>query len=121
MRKRSGAPRRLIIFCTCLLAVPTVAHMLYGAPENATLEDYIPLFTAGAVLGAFHLVLRPLLRLIAAPLGCMTLGLSGTVIDIALIYITDHFVDQFYVPDFLFALLTALLVNTITAFVGARR
>ena len=121
MRNRSKPPRRTLIFITCLLAVPTMACILYGVPENAGLETFRPLLIMGAVLGLAHLVLRPLLRIITAPLGCLTFGLSGTAIDIALIYVADRFVEGFYVPDFLFALLTALFINTVTAFVGARR
>lgn len=121
MRNRSKPPRRTLIFLTCLLTVPTMACMLYGVPENANLETFQPLLLMGAALGLAHLVLRPLLRIITAPLGCLTFGLSGTAIDIALIYVADHFAEGFKVPDFLFALLTALLINAVAAFVGARR
>lgn len=121
MRKRANMPRRLLIFLTCVLAVPTVACILYGAPPKGNLHEYMPMLTAGAALGIAQLLLRPLLRLITAPLGCMTLGLSGTAIDIGLIYLVDYFVDGFYVPGFLYALLTALTINAITAFIGARR
>jgi len=121
MRNRSKPPRRMLIFLTCLLAVPTMASIMYGIPKNADFETFRPLLIMGAVLGVAHLVLRPLLRFITAPLGCLTFGLSGTVIDIVLIYLADRFVESFYVPEFLFALLTALLINAITAFVGARR
>ena len=121
MRNRSKPPRRTLIFLTCLLAVPTMACILYGVPENADFETFRPLLIMGAALGLAHLVLRPLLRIITAPLGCLTFGLSGTAIDIALIYLADHFVEGFHVPGFLFALLTALLINAAAAFVGARR
>lgn len=121
MRNRSKPPRKTLIFLTCLLTVPTVATILYGAPENAGLEAYAPLLIMGAALGIAHLILRPLLRIITAPLGCLTFGLSGTVIDIGLIYLADHFAEGFQVPDFFFALLTALLINAIAAFVGGRR
>lgn len=121
MQKRSKPPRRTLIFLTCLLAVPTMACMLYGIPENPDIETFRPLLLMGAALGIAHLVLRPVLRIITAPLGCLTFGLSGTAIDIALIYLADHFAEGFKVPDFLFALLTALLINAVAAFVGARR
>lgn len=121
MRRNARPPRRTLIFLTCLLSVPTVATILYGAPENPSLEAYAPLLIMGAVLGIAHLVLRPLLRFITAPLGCLTFGLSGTAIDVGLIYLTDLFVEEFYVPEFLYALTTALLINAVAAFVGARR
>lgn len=121
MRRKVKSPRGMMVFLTCLLAVPTTACILYGMPNQIDLPTFAPLLTAGAILGLAHLVLRPLLRIITAPLGCLTLGLSGTVIDVALIYLSAHFVDDFQVPGFGYALLTAILINAITAFVGARR
>ena len=121
MRKRVKPPRRTIIFLTCLLALPTVACLMYGMPENAGFESFRPMLAAGALLGLAHLLLRPLLRIITAPLGCLTFGLSGTVIDIALIYLCAHFVEGFSIPGFLYALLSAMFINAVTAFTGARK
>ena len=121
MSGKRKAPRGTLIFLTCLLAVPTVAGIMYGWPAKLTLETLAPALATGCVLGAGHLLLRPLLRLITAPLGCMTLGLSGTAIDVGLIYLSARIVPDFYVPGFGYALLTALLINAVTCFVGARR
>ena len=33
MGGRVNPPRRTLIFLTCLLAVPTVSHLIYGAPD----------------------------------------------------------------------------------------
>lgn len=118
---RVKSPRHALIFLSCLLSVPTVYCMLYGSPETADISAFAPLLAMGAILGLAHLLVRPLLRIITAPLGCLTLGLSGTVIDVALIYLSASFVRGFHTPDFLYALLTALLINAITAFVGARK
>jgi len=121
MSRKNKPPRNFIIFLTCVMAVPTMACILYGMPAQADMAAFKPLLIAGAVLGAMHVILRPLLRLITAPLGCITFGLSGTVIDVVMIYLSARFVDGFYVPEFLFALLTAILINAVTAFVGVRR
>lgn len=121
MARNIKKPRRTLVFLTCVLAVPTVACIMYGTPERMDLNTFAPLLSCGCVLGLAHLILRPLLRIITAPLGCLTLGLSGTVIDIALIYLSARFVQGFYVPGFLYALLTALLINAVSCFVGARR
>jgi len=121
MRRKVKPARSTLVFFTCLLAVPTIACLMYGMPQNADLETFAPLLATGTVLGLGHLILRPLLRLITAPLGCLTFGLSGTAIDIALIYFSASFVRGFYVPDFSYALLTAIAINAITAFTGARR
>ena len=121
MRRRVKPGRSTLIFFICVLAVPTMACMLYGTPENADLQTFAPLLATGTLLGLGHLLLRPLLRLITAPLGCLTFGLSGTAIDIGLIYLSAHYVRGFHVPDFSFAFFTALLINAMAAVSGARK
>lgn len=121
MHKKKSPSRWALVFLTCVLAVPTVACMMYGTPDTIDLPTFAPLLAAGTLLGLAHIFLRPLLRLVTAPLGCLTLGLSGTAIDVALIYVCAYFVQGFYVPGFLYALLTALLINAVCAFVGGRR
>ena len=110
-----------LLFLTCVLAVPTVSHLLYGTPSTNDLPTIMPYLLAGAALGLAHLILRPLLRLITAPLGCMTFGLSGTAIDVALIYLSGRFIPEFHVPNFAYALVTAIFINLISALVGARK
>lgn len=121
MRKNMKKPRRTLVFLTCVLAVPTVAFLMYGMPARMDFPTFAPLLGCGCVLGLAHLMLRPLLRIITAPLGCLTLGLSGTVIDVALIYFSARFVRGFEMPGFLYALLTALFINAVACFVGGRR
>ena len=116
-----GMSRTTLVFLTCLLAVPTVASILYGEPRSLDMDALAPYLTTGAALGVMHLLVRPLLRIITAPLGCITFGLSGTVIDVGLIYLSARLVRGFQVPEFLYALLTALLINAVVAFVGNRR
>ena len=121
MRRNSKAPRGTLIFCCCVLAVPTVYCILNGWPERLDLNAFAPLLATGAVLGVAHLILRPLLRIITAPLGCLTFGLSGTAIDVALIYLSARLVPGFPTPAFLCALLTALLINAVVALTCRRR
>ena len=66
------------------------------------------------------MILRPILRLITLPLGCLTFGLSGTVIDVALIYLSGSFVRGFEVPSLLYALLSAVMINVVSAVAGRR-
>lgn len=120
MAGKSKAPRLTLVFLTCVLAVPTVPGLIYGEPELTNLEASQPYLMVGAALGLCHLFLRPLLRLLSAPLGCLTLGLSGTVIDVALIYICAHVVPDFPTPELLCAVLTALLINAVAASLGRR-
>ena len=48
-------------------------------------------------------------------LEALTLGMFGMVIDVGLIYACDWLVDGFAVPGLLYAVLTAILINTVCA------
>lgn len=115
MRRRSGGGF-LVLLC-CVLAMPTVACIMGRLEWTADKASFAPYLTSGAILGLAHLILRPLLRLITLPLGCLTLGLSGTLIDIALIYLSAGLVRDFAVPSLLYAALTALLINVVSALI----
>ena len=121
MGRRVNAPRGTLVVLTCLLAVPTVSYLIYGAPDMSDRAAAVPYLAVGAALGVLQLMLRPVLRLVSAPLGCLTLGLSGTAIDVALIYLSARMVPGFPMPEFLCALLTALLINVVSVIVGGRR
>ena len=120
MKKKKGG-RFTITFLCCVLAVPTVAIMFGVYEGELTLQKLSPALVTGALLGVAHLVLRPILRVVFAPLGCLTLGLFGMVIDVGLLYGCDYFVKGFAVPSLLYAVLTAVLINAICAAVGARK
>ena len=120
MRKRRGG-RWTIIFLTCTLAVPTVAALMGFYGPTPTLAQLRPALVTGALLGLAHLVLRPLLRVLFAPLGCLTLGLFGMVIDVGLLYGCGYLVEGFEVPGLLYAVLTAMLINAMCAIAGGRR
>lgn len=124
MRRISARPSRgFVVMATCMLAVPTVACIMQfiSIRSQRDLELAVPYLIVGAALGLAHLILRPLLRLLTAPLGCLTFGLSGTVIDVALIYLSARVLPAFQVPSLLYALLTAILINGICAFAAGRR
>ena len=110
-----------LILLTCILAVPTVGLLMGLYPGEPDLRAMAPALLTGAVLGVAHLILRPVLRLFFSPLGCLTLGLFGLVIDLALIYLSAAFVEGFTVPGLPFALSTALLVNLICAVAAGRK
>jgi len=111
--KKGGA---WLVFLACVLAMPTAVALLPGivadTPQQAVL--------AGALLGFAHLLIRPVLRIISAPIGCVTLGLFGLVIDVALIYSCDYFVEGFAVIDWTHAIMAAVLVNCMCLIAGRR-
>lgn len=112
----SRATRYWFVFLCCVLAVPTCVYGfgILQADQPATAV------IAGALLGVAHIFLRPILRLVTKPIGCMTLGLFGLAIDVALVYGCAYFLDGFAVTGFVNALLCALLVNFACLVVGGR-
>ena len=121
--KRRKSP--FLVFLCCVLAVPTCGVLvgdlvLPGAWTEATLSLLRPWLTVGVLLGAAHLLVRPILRLLSAPIGCLTLGLFGLVIDVGLIYACAALVDGFQISGILYALLTAVMINAISAVVAGR-
>ena len=124
MRRSSARPSRsFVVMATCILAAPTVACIMQfiSIHSQAELKLAVPYLIVGTALGIAHLILRPVLRLITAPLGCLTFGLSGTAIDVGLIYLSARVLPAFQVPSLLYALLTAILINGICAIAGGRR
>ena len=120
MKKRRGSRSTIIMLC-CTLAVPTVATIMGVYGGQPTLQQAMPALATGAMLGVAHLLLRPVLRLLFAPLGCLTLGLSGTGIDLALLYLCAWRIEGFEIPGLLYALLTSLVINTVCAVAAGRR
>lgn len=120
MKRKSGPKWGLIMAC-CILAVPTVGQILGYYPPEWNLDTLRPALLVGGVLGLSHIALRPILRLLFAPVGCLTLGLFGLVIDVALIYLSAALVQGFTVPSPAYAVITALLINLICAVAAGRR
>ena len=120
MNKKHGG-RWSIIFLCCTLAVPTVAMMMGMYGGVPTMKEAAPALVTGMLLGIAHIFLRPVLRLISAPLGCLTLGLFGMVIDVGLLYWCGYLVQGFEVPGLLYAVLTAVLINAVCAVARGRK
>ena len=118
-KKRRGG--WAVIFLCCTLAVPTVGCLMGLYPRPLALEPLRPALATGAILGLAHIFIRPLLRIISAPLGCLTLGLFGSVIDVGLLYVCASFVEGFEVPGLLYAVLTAFLINAVCAVAAGRK
>ncbi len=113
MRKGS---RAAIVFACCVLAIPTCVEMLDGF-QSASLAASIAM---GALLGTVHVAVRPIIRILSIPIGCLTMGLIQPVIDIALLYACAHFVEGFAITNPLHALLAVILINAVCA-IGAGR
>lgn len=109
--------RIFITFLCCVLAVTTCPYLLSGI----TVTDPMQAVTAGTLLGLAYLIIRPLMRLLTLPLGCLTLGLFNLVLDVVLIWGCGQLIEGFNVAHILDALLASVLVNSVCAISGGFR
>ena len=116
MPMRKGS-KSAIVFACCLLAMPTCVQLLDGFHA----ENMESALVMGALLGALHVAVRPILRVVSVPLGCLTLGLIQPLIDLALLYLCDHAVAGFSITSPLHAVIAVMLVNTISFIAAGRR
>ena len=59
----------------------------------------LSLLIGAAVLTCLNLILRPVLRLISAPLVWLTLGLFNIVINMFLLWLADRFLAELIIQD----------------------
>ena len=109
--------RTFVTFICCIMAMVTCPYLLPGI----TVTEPMQAVAAGTLLGVAYLVIRPVMRLLTLPLGCLTLGLFNMVIDVALIWGCGMLIDGFAVAGIMDALLAAILVNSVCAIVGGFR
>ncbi len=109
--------RYAIAFLCCVLAMPTCVKLLPGFESNGLL----PAVFAGVLLGIAHLLVRPIIRVATAPIGCLTLGLIQPLIDMGLIYACDRFAAGFSAGNIIELLLAVVLINATTFIAAGRR
>ena len=103
-----------VTFLCCVLGVPTCAKLIPGIAA----ADVMAGLQAGVLLGVAYLLLRPALKLLTLPIGCLTLGLTNFAIDVGLLYGCAYLLEGFYAENVIAAVGTAVLINGISAFAG---
>lgn len=117
MSKNVRQSRTFITFLCCVLAMPTCAYLLPGI----TAAEPMQAVAAGTLLGLAYLVIRPVMRILTLPIGCLTLGLFNTAIDVGLIWGCGQLIEGFQVEGVMAAFLASLLVNSVCAITGGFR
>ncbi len=113
--RRGGKPgSAFATFLCCTLGIPTCVKLLPGLLA----ADMMSAVAVGVLLGVAYLILRPILRLVTLPVGCLTFGLFNTVIDVALLYGCAALIEGFAIESLIAALGTALLINLLSGIVG---
>ncbi len=119
-KKKSPPPKEArpggvaVTFLCCVLGVPTCAKLIPGIAA----ADVMAGLQAGVLLGVAYLLLRPGLKLLTLPIGCLTLGLTNFAIDVGLLYGCAYLIEGFSVESVIAAVGTAVLINGISAFAG---
>ena len=112
-----GNARAGLLLALCTITVPVCAYTMEGLRADSLASAVC----AGAALGAMHWLLKPLLALITAPIGCLTFGLSSFAIDVGLIYLAAWALGGFHVTQFSGPVFTALAVNLLSALLIRKR
>ena len=117
MSKEVKQGKTFVTFMCCVLSMATLPYLLPGV----TAAEPQAAVAAGVLLGLAYLVIRPVMRILTLPIGCLTLGLFNLAIDVALIYFSGELIDGFAVAGIVDAVLSAVLVNSACAIVGGFR
>lgn len=82
-------------------------------PLKATyaLNDYQSLIVFLAVLIILNIFVKPILKLFAMPLTCITLGLFSFVINFIIVVIADKMVDSFQFVNWKYAFIFSIIFS----------
>ncbi len=98
---------RILFWWAYNTAVLGVAVLAVG---SVTVTGFAGLAMAGLVLGLLNAFLRPILRILGAPLHVITLGLSLLLVDVVIIALTGALVDALDLGGFVSVLKVTLIV-----------
>ena len=73
---------------------------------------------AALVLGLVNAIVKPIVKLLALPITCLTLGLFLLVINAAMLYLVDWIVPGFETVGFLRTAVAALLIALVSGIGG---
>ncbi len=97
------------------LAVIVVAYFL---PNRVSYDSWTAVGIFALIVGVLNAVLRPVVRVLTAPIGCITLGLFSIVINGAMFWLAAK-ANVGVEADFLGATITALAAGILSGILGA--
>lgn len=72
---------------------------------------------AAVALAVLHTILRPILKIITAPLVLITFGLFTVIINIAILWVADHYLTQIAFTDLYSLAVSALIITVANIFI----
>ena len=106
MSRESGLSKRGLAFVACLIGVPLCAYILPGVHVEPVYMSVV----LGLVLGGFFYLVRPLLKLLTLPIGCLTMGLFSLALDTGAIYLMSVYLPGFSLDGTEWALAIAAIL-----------
>ena len=85
-------------------------------PGFTVYGDYVSFLIGGAVLAFISMVIRPIVRLITAPIVWLTLGLFNLVINMGLLFIADWILPQLEITGFTTLLIASIIIALVNSF-----
>lgn len=105
----------LIHWLVIAIALWVTAYILPGVNFDSTTA----LAVAAIVLGLINAIVRPILTLLTLPITILTLGLFYLLVNGFTFFLASKVVPGFAVSGFWWAVLGALLVSIVSAFIGS--
>jgi putative membrane protein len=105
------------------VANAVVLAVVAWAFDDVTVHGFGTLVVAAALFGILNTILKPLLRLVTAPLALLTLGLAWFAVSMLMLKLTDWLVGGFAihgVSTLFWATIVAWAVNVAVDLVGWR-
>jgi putative membrane protein len=93
----------------------------YLVPGIVFEGDILTLFIAGLLLGLINFFIKPILKIISAPLIALSLGLFIIVINIALLWLLEYFVPELTITGFWSYFWGVLIISLVNVFFGTSR
>lgn len=91
----------------CLLALPYIVPAVH-------IEGFATALVAALVLGLLNTLIRPVLIVLTLPINVLTLGLFILVINGLMFWLAAHFLDNFSVTSFGWAIVGAIVYSLIS-------
>lgn len=93
----------------------------YLVPGIDFIGDILTLFIAGLLMGLINFFVKPILKLISAPLIILTLGFFIIVINIALLWLLDYLIPELSIAGLWSYFWGVLIISLVNIFFGAAK
>jgi len=107
--------RLLVQILTNALAIFLAAYLVPGIVFTGNI---LTLLIAGLILGLINFCIKPILKIIAAPLLILSLGLFSLVINMGLLWLLEYFVPELAITGLWAYFWGSLVISIVNMFFG---